>query len=72
MAKGTHKVNGRDSNPKMLGVKVFGGAVVKAGGIIMKQKGTRFFPGKNVGMGSDNTLYSEIEGIVKLKSLQLL
>jgi large subunit ribosomal protein L27 len=67
MGKDTHSVNGRDSNAKRLGVKVFGGAVVKAGGIILKQKGTRFFPGRNVGMGSDNTLFSKIDGKVKFE-----
>lgn len=56
--------NGRDSNPKMLGVKRFGGQLVNAGEIIVRQRGTRFHPGKNVGVGRDYTLFSLIEGNV--------
>lgn len=60
--------NGRDSNPKMLGVKTFGGELIKAGGIIVRQRGTVFHPGKNVGLGRDHTIYSLIEGVVEFKS----
>jgi len=57
--------NGRDSNPKMLGVKTFGGEYVKAGSIIVRQRGTKFHPGLNVGRGGDDTLFAKIEGTVK-------
>ena len=57
--------NGRDSVAKRLGVKVFGDQAVKAGGIIIRQRGTRYFPGENVGMGKDHTLYSLANGLVK-------
>ena len=60
--------NGRDSNPQYRGLKVFGGGAVKAGQIIVRQCGTRFKPGFNVGMGSDYTIYSLIEGTVKFES----
>ncbi len=56
--------NGRDSVSKRLGVKVTGGQAVKAGGIIIRQRGTKYFPGLNVGMGKDHTLFSLIEGKV--------
>ena len=56
--------NGRDSNPKMLGVKVFGGQQVSAGGILVRQRGTRVHPGANVGMGRDHTLYARVAGKV--------
>ena len=56
--------NGRDSNPKMLGVKEFDGQLVKAGSILIRQRGTQFDPGVNVGMGRDHTLFSKIEGFV--------
>jgi large subunit ribosomal protein L27 len=56
--------NGRDSNPKYLGVKRFGGQVIKAGNIIVRQRGTAYHPGKHVGMGRDHTLYALIEGKV--------
>lgn len=56
--------NGRDSQPKMLGVKVFGGQVVPAGSIIVRQRGTRFHPGTNVGIGRDHTLFALVEGEV--------
>lgn len=56
--------NGRDSVAKRLGVKITGGQVVKAGGIIIRQRGTKYFPGLNVGMGKDHTLFSLIEGKV--------
>jgi large subunit ribosomal protein L27 len=56
--------NGRDSQPKMLGVKVFGGQVVEAGAIIVRQRGTRFHPGPNVGIGKDHTLFALVAGEV--------
>ena len=59
--------NGRDSESKRLGVKKFGGEVVKAGSIIVRQRGTKIHPGPNVGIGSDDTLYSLIEGKVKFE-----
>ncbi|NBC17755.1 MAG: 50S ribosomal protein L27 [Bacteroidetes bacterium] len=57
--------NGRDSNPNMLGVKAFGGEYVKAGSIIVRQRGTKFHPGLNVGRGGDDTLFAKVEGTVK-------
>lgn len=57
--------NGRDSNPKMLGVKVFGGQAITAGGIIVRQRGTRFHPGQNVGRGGDDTLFAMADGTVR-------
>jgi large subunit ribosomal protein L27 len=56
--------NGRDSKPKMLGVKVFGGQVISAGGIIVRQRGTRFHAGNNVGVGKDHTLFALVDGQV--------
>ncbi|MCI4440283.1 large subunit ribosomal protein L27 [Tibeticola sediminis] len=56
--------NGRDSKPKMLGVKAFGGERVSAGAIIVRQRGTRFHPGVNVGIGKDHTLFSLVDGQV--------
>lgn len=56
--------NGRDSNPKMLGVKRFGGEVVKAGNIIVRQRGTHWHAGQNVGVGKDHTLFALIDGKV--------
>jgi len=56
--------NGRDSQPKMLGVKVFGGQVVTAGSIIVRQRGTRFHPGTNVAEGRDHTLFALVDGTV--------
>jgi len=56
--------NGRDSKPKMLGVKTFGGELVKPGAIILRQRGTQFHPGTNVGMGKDHTLFALIDGHV--------
>lgn len=61
--------NGRDSNSKRLGVKKFGGEFVRAGNIIVKQRGTKFKPGLNVGMGKDYTLFAKIDGIVKFEHL---
>ncbi len=57
--------NGRDSHAKRLGVKVYGGQVVPAGSIIVRQRGTRFHPGRNVGMGKDHTLFALVNGTVK-------
>ena len=57
--------NGRDSNPKYLGVKRFGGQVVKAGEIIIRQRGTKFHPGLNVGRGGDDTLFALSAGTVE-------
>ena len=62
--------NGRDSNPKFLGVKVYGGQVIKAGGIIIRQRGTKFHPGKNVGCGRDFTLFALKDGVVKFNKPQ--
>ena len=59
--------NGRDSNSQRLGVKHFDGEVVKPGSIIMRQHGTRFHPGENVGLGRDYTIYSLIDGKVKFE-----
>ena len=59
--------NGRDSNPKMLGVKRFAGQVVTGGSILVRQRGTRFRPGVNVGRGSDDTLYAKIAGVVQFE-----
>ena len=56
--------NGRDSKPKMLGVKKFGGELVSGGAIIVRQRGTKFHPGTNVGIGKDHTLFALTEGIV--------
>jgi large subunit ribosomal protein L27 len=56
--------NGRDSNPKYLGVKRYGGQIVSAGSIIVRQRGTPFHPGRNVGIGRDHTLYALIAGKV--------
>ncbi len=56
--------NGRDSNPQYLGVKRYGGQLVTAGSILVRQRGTRFFPGPNVGRGRDDTLFALIDGIV--------
>ena len=54
--------NGRDSQPKMLGVKVFGGQVIPAGSIIVRQRGTQFHAGANVGIGRDHTLFAPVDG----------
>jgi large subunit ribosomal protein L27 len=59
--------NGRDSNPQMLGVKRFGGQFVTGGSILVRQRGTRFKPGRNVGLGSDDTLFAKIDGVVKFE-----
>ncbi|MBI3606365.1 MAG: 50S ribosomal protein L27 [Nitrospirae bacterium] len=59
--------NGRDSNAQRLGVKRFGGQVVTAGSILVRQRGTKFHPGLNVGRGSDDTLFAKIAGVVKFE-----
>ncbi|HUH07040.1 MAG TPA: 50S ribosomal protein L27 [Egibacteraceae bacterium] len=59
--------NGRDSNPKMLGVKRYGGEAVTAGTIIVRQRGTRIHPGRNVGRGGDDTLFALAEGKVAFR-----
>lgn len=59
--------NGRDSQPKMLGVKAFGGQVIPAGSIIVRQRGTKFHPGNNVGIGRDHTLFALVDGTVSFK-----
>jgi large subunit ribosomal protein L27 len=59
--------NGRDSKPKMLGVKKYGGEIVKPGAIIVRQRGTQFHPGVNVGMGRDHTIFALIDGQVKFE-----
>ena len=56
--------NGRDSKPKMLGVKVFGGQTISSGSIIVRQRGTKFHPGTNVGIGRDHTLFALVDGMV--------
>jgi large subunit ribosomal protein L27 len=57
--------NGRDSQPKMLGVKAFGGELISAGSIIVRQRGTKFHPGTNVGVGKDHTLFARVDGHVQ-------
>lgn len=61
--------NGRDSNPKRLGVKEYGGETVTAGSILIRQRGTPINPGNNVGIGKDHTIYSKIDGLVKFETL---
>ena len=63
--------NGRDSNAQRLGVKKFGGQSVIAGNIIVRQRGTKFHPGTNVGIGSDDTLFALADGIVKFERFRL-
>ena len=60
--------NGRDSQSKRLGVKKFGGEVVVAGNILVRQRGTKFHPGENVGIGGDDTLFAKADGVVKFGS----
>jgi large subunit ribosomal protein L27 len=60
--------NGRDSNPQHLGVKRYGGEQVSGGSIIVRQRGTRFFPGDNVGRGKDDTLFAKQGGVVKFQN----
>ena len=59
--------NGRDSKPKMLGVKAFGGQTITAGSIIVRQRGTKFHPGTNVGVGKDHTLFALVDGQVAFR-----
>ena len=59
--------NGRDSNPKNLGVKRYGGQQVTGGTILVRQRGTRFFPGDNVGRGKDDTLFAKQDGVVEFR-----
>jgi len=59
--------NGRDSNPQFLGVKRYGGQSVSAGSIIVRQRGTKIYPGSNVGMGSDYTLFAKVTGTVQFE-----
>ena len=61
--------NGRDSNAQRLGVKRFGGQQVSAGSILVRQRGTKLHPGSNVGIGSDDTLFALIDGVVKFERL---
>lgn len=66
--KGEGKVkNGRESHSKRLGVKIYGGSACTAGNIIVRQRGTRHFPGENVGMGKDHTLFALVDGTVVFK-----
>jgi large subunit ribosomal protein L27 len=62
--------NGRDSNPQFLGVKRAGGQPVRAGGILVRQRGTRVHPGRNVGRGKDDTLFSLIDGVVTFERMK--
>lgn len=62
--------NGRDSNPQYLGVKRYGGQPVSAGSILVRQRGTRFHPGRNVGRGNDDTLFALVDGVVKFERLR--
>lgn len=57
--------NGRESNSQRLGIKVYGGSSVRAGGILVRQRGTRYHPGRNVGLGRDDTLFALADGVVK-------
>jgi large subunit ribosomal protein L27 len=59
--------NGRDSNPQYLGVKRYGGEAVLAGNILIRQRGTKFHPGRNVGLGRDHTLFALVDGVVKFE-----
>ena len=59
--------NGRDSNPQYLGIKKYGGEVVRAGNIIVRQNGTKWHPGNNVGLGTDYTIYALIDGVVRFE-----
>ena len=59
--------NGRDSNPKMLGVKRYDGQFVRAGSILVRQRGTKIHPGRNVGIGGDDTLFALVDGYVKFE-----
>lgn len=67
MSKSHQGVNGRDSNAQRLGVKRFGGQAVKAGEILVRQRGTKFHPGRNVKRGADDTLFTVVAGTVKFE-----
>lgn len=67
MSKSHQGVNGRDSNSQRLGVKRFGGQAVKAGEILVRQRGTKFHPGRNVKRGADDTLFTVVAGTVKFE-----
>lgn len=62
--------NGRDSKSKRLGVKLYDGNAVRSGGIIVRQKGTKIYPGNNVGMGRDFTLFATVDGLVKFEPIR--
>jgi large subunit ribosomal protein L27 len=62
--------NGRDSNPQYLGVKRYGGEFVRAGGILVRQRGTVFTPGRNVKIGRDDTLFATIDGVVRFETVR--
>ena len=62
--------NGRDSNPQFLGIKRYGGEAIRAGGIIVRQRGTKFHPGRNVGRGRDDTLFAKIDGVVTFENIR--
>ena len=62
--------NGRDSQSKRLGVKLYDGNAVRSGGIIVRQKGTKIYPGNNVGMGRDFTLFATVDGLVKFEPVR--
>ena len=59
--------NGRDSNPQYLGIKKYGGEVVRAGNIIVRQNGTKWHPGTNVGLGTDYTIFALVDGVVRFE-----
>jgi large subunit ribosomal protein L27 len=63
--------NGRDSNPQYLGIKAYGGEAVTAGSIIVRQRGTRFHPGFNVGIGKDDTIFALIDGKVEFQGRKI-
>ena len=63
--------NGRDSNPKYLGVKIYGGQAIEAGNIIVRQRGTKWYPGDNVGLGKDHTLFALCDGRVAFRDGKL-
>jgi LSU ribosomal protein L27P len=67
-ASGGSTKNGRDSHSKRLGVKRFDGQIVRAGNILVRQRGTKIYPGRNVGMGSDFTLFALVDGVVKFET----
>ncbi len=62
--------NGRDSNPSYLGIKRYGGESVLAGGILVRQRGTQFHPGRNVQRGGDDTLFAIVDGVVRFETLR--